>query len=127
MSLSKVYINNTSSFLPNEAVSNEEMEMYLGMINGNPSKSRGIVLRNNGIKQRYYALTKEGKPTHTNAEMTALAVRGLFKDDTTRRGRYGAVQNALVVYNSNLDGRSLIRLLRLFSRLTAGMPQMDSF
>ncbi len=78
MSLNKVYINNTSSFLPNEAVSNDEMENYLGLINGNPSKSRGIVLRNNGIKQRYYALTKDGKPTHTNAQMTALAVRALF-------------------------------------------------
>lgn len=80
MSLNKVYINNTSSFLPGEAVSNDEMETYLGMINGNPSKSRGIVLRNNGIKQRFYALTKEGKPTHTNAQMTALAVRALFQD-----------------------------------------------
>jgi 3-oxoacyl-[acyl-carrier-protein] synthase III len=81
MSLNKVYINNTSSFLPGEAVSNDEMETYLGMINNNPSKSKGIVLRNNGIKQRYYALTKEGKPTHTNAQMTALAVRELFKDN----------------------------------------------
>ncbi len=80
MSLNKVYINNTSSFLPGEAISNDEMETYLGMINKNPSKSRGIVLRNNGIKQRFYALTKEGKPTHTNAQMTALAVRELFKE-----------------------------------------------
>ena len=84
MSLNKVYINNTSSFLPNEAVSNDEMETYLGMINNNPSKSRGIVLRNNGIKQRYYALTKGGKPTHSNAEMTALAVRALFNNDASR-------------------------------------------
>lgn len=80
MSLNKVYINNTSSFLPGEAVSNDDMETYLGLINNNPSKSKGIVLRNNGIKQRYYALTKEGKPTHTNAQMTALAVRALFED-----------------------------------------------
>src|SRR4051794_23809558 len=84
MSLNKVYINNTSSFLPNEAVPNEEMETYLGMINNSPSKSRAIVLRNNGIKQRYYALTKEGKPTHTNAQMTALAVRALFKNGSTK-------------------------------------------
>lgn len=81
MSLNKVYINNTSSFLPNEPVSNDEMESYLGLINNNPSKSRAIVLRNNGIKNRYYALTKEGKPTHTNAQMTALAVRKLFAED----------------------------------------------
>jgi len=81
MSLNKVYINNTSSYLPNQAVSNDEMETYLGMINNNPSKSKAIVLRNNGIKQRYYALDRNQKPTHTNAEMNALAVRALFAND----------------------------------------------
>ena len=81
MPLNEVYIINTSTFLPNAPVSNDEMETYLGFINEKPSKSRKIVLRNNGIKTRYYALTKEGKGTHTNAQMTALAVRELFKDD----------------------------------------------
>jgi len=38
-------------------------------------------LRRNGIKERYYAITKEGKSTHTNAEMTALAVKELFSDN----------------------------------------------
>jgi 3-oxoacyl-[acyl-carrier-protein] synthase-3 len=78
MALSEVYITNTSAFLPNDPVSNDEMESYLGFIDDKPSKSRKIVLRNNGIKTRYYALTREGKPTHTNAQMTALAVRSLF-------------------------------------------------
>jgi 3-oxoacyl-[acyl-carrier-protein] synthase-3 len=81
MSFKEVYITRTASFFPNDPVSNEEMEEYLGYINKNPSKSKRIVLRNNGIKRRYYALTKEGKMTHTNAEMTALAVRELFKND----------------------------------------------
>ncbi len=78
MSLKQVYITNTSVFLPNDPVSNDDMELYLGYINEKPSKSRKIVLRNNGINTRYYALTKEGKPTHTNAQMTALAVKSLF-------------------------------------------------
>src|SRR5258706_2908507 len=78
MPFSEVYIINTSIFLPNEPVSNDDMELYLGFINGKPSKSKEIVLRNNGIKTRYYALTKEGKVTHTNAQMTALAVKALF-------------------------------------------------
>ena len=79
-----VYIINTSIFMPNEAVSSDDMELYLGYINGKPSKSKKIVLRNNGIKTRYYALTKEGKATHTNAQMTALAVRALFDNDPAR-------------------------------------------
>src|ERR1700730_7764427 len=81
MSFKEVYITRTTSFFPNDPVSNDEMEDYLGYINKNPSKSKRIVLRNNGIKRRYYALTKEGKITHSNAKMTALAVRELFKQD----------------------------------------------
>jgi 3-oxoacyl-[acyl-carrier-protein] synthase III len=80
MSFREVYITKTANFLPNEPVSNDAMEEYLGMINSKPSKSRRIVLRNNGIKRRFYAISKEGKATHTNAQMTALAVKELFKN-----------------------------------------------
>jgi 3-oxoacyl-[acyl-carrier-protein] synthase-3 len=81
MSANQVYINSTSKFFPNNPVSNDEMEEYLGYIDGRPSKSKKIILRNNGITNRYYALDKNGKSTHTNAQMTALAVRELFKND----------------------------------------------
>ncbi|MES2277008.1 MAG: beta-ketoacyl-ACP synthase III [Bacteroidota bacterium] len=84
MSLHQVYINSTSAYFPNEPVANDEMEEYLGYINGKPSKSKKIVLRNNAITNRYYALAKGGKATHTNAQMTALAVRGLFDNDANR-------------------------------------------
>lgn len=79
MSFNQVYINTTSAFLPNEPVASDDMELYLGYIDNKPSKSKKIVLRNNGIKTRYYALDKNKKATHTNAQMTALAVRELFK------------------------------------------------
>jgi 3-oxoacyl-[acyl-carrier-protein] synthase III len=81
MSLSQVYITKTAHFLPNEPVSNEEMETYLGYLDGKTSKSKNIVLRNNGIKRRFYALTKEGKTTHTNADLTSFAIKNLFKSD----------------------------------------------
>src|ERR1700760_1608390 len=80
MSDTKVYINRTSHYFPNEPVSNDEMEQYLGYINNKPSKSKKIVLRNNGITNRYYALDKNHKSTHSNAEMTANAVRALFEN-----------------------------------------------
>jgi len=80
MSFNEVYITNTSSFFPNDAVSNDEMEEYLGYINDSPSRSKAIVLRNNGIKRRFYALKKDGTSTHTNAQMTSLAVNALFKN-----------------------------------------------
>ena len=81
MELKEVYITKTATYFPNEPVSNEEMEEFLGLINKNPSKSKRIVLRNNGIKRRFYALTREGKSTHTNAEMTAQAIRTMLDND----------------------------------------------
>ena len=81
MSFKEVYINRAASFFPNGPVSNDEMESYLGLINGKPSKARAIVLRNNGIKRRFYALEKGGKTTHTNAQMASLAIRELFKNN----------------------------------------------
>jgi 3-oxoacyl-[acyl-carrier-protein] synthase-3 len=82
--LNQVYINSTSAYFPNQPVANDEMEEYLGYINGKPSKSKKIVLRNNAIVNRYYALDKQGKATHTNAQMTSLAVRALFNNDAAK-------------------------------------------
>lgn len=81
MHFNNVYITDTSIFMPNDPVPSDQMETYLGYINDKPSKSRMLVLRNNGIQTRYYALTKDGKSTHTNAQMTALAIKGLFVND----------------------------------------------
>ena len=73
-----VFLTRTASFLPLEPVGNEEMEAVLGMVGGKPSKARRIVLRNNGILHRYYALDRvTGQPVMTNAQMAAAAVRAL--------------------------------------------------
>jgi len=69
-----------ASFLPNEPVSNEEMESILGLINNQSSKAKALILRNNQIKKRFYALDKSGNTTHTNAELTKLAVEKLFDE-----------------------------------------------
>ncbi|MEA1851004.1 MULTISPECIES: beta-ketoacyl-ACP synthase III [Chryseobacterium] len=79
--MNDVFITKASTYLPNEPVSNDEMETYLGYINDKPSKARALILRNNKITTRYYALDKEGKPTHTNAQITAKAVEGLFDEN----------------------------------------------
>ncbi len=76
-----VYITRLSKFLPNNPVSNEEIEDFVGLINGLPSKAKNLILRNNQIKNRYYALDKKGKSTHTNTEITKLAIDNLFDKD----------------------------------------------
>jgi 3-oxoacyl-[acyl-carrier-protein] synthase-3 len=73
--MKNVYINKMSRFLPNNPVSIDEMEDYLGYIKGVKSKAKALILRNNGIKTRYYALDKEGNFTHTNAELVYEAIK----------------------------------------------------
>ena len=76
-----VYITQTSSVLPNEAVTNDEIENVLGMVHGKPSRVKRIVLKQNGIKERYYVLDpKTSQPLFTNAELTANAVKKLFSN-----------------------------------------------
>lgn len=78
-----VYITKAAKFLPNEAIPNDEMEEYLGLINETASKARRLILRNNKIVSRYYALDKNGKSTHNNAELTKNAIQGLFDENFT--------------------------------------------
>lgn len=73
-----VFINRIAKFLPGNPVSNDEMEQYLGFVGGDlKSKSKPVVLRNNKILNRYYALDKSGKSTYSNTEMTVEAIKGL--------------------------------------------------
>lgn len=77
-----VYINDIKSFLPNKGVSNEQMEVILGQVGSRPSRSRKMILRSNKIIKRYYAIDqKTGKITHSNAQLTAVAIRKLNNDN----------------------------------------------
>ena len=62
-----VYITKVASYLPNNPIENDQMESFIGFIGGKPSRVRSIVLRQNGIKTRYYGIDKSQKMTHTNA------------------------------------------------------------
>jgi 3-oxoacyl-[acyl-carrier-protein] synthase-3 len=76
--LVSVYINDVSAFLPNEPVGNEEIEDVLGKVHGNRSRIKSMVLKNNGIQKRYYAIDrKTGKLNYTNAQLTAEAIKRL--------------------------------------------------
>jgi len=76
-----VYINKIAAFLPNEPVDNENIEKVLGQVGERPSRAKRIILRSNKILTRYYAIDPvTGKATHTNAELTANAIRLLEAD-----------------------------------------------
>ncbi|MGE0115916.1 MAG: beta-ketoacyl-ACP synthase III [Steroidobacteraceae bacterium] len=73
-----VYITGTASFLPNAPVANDQMERILGQLGDKPSRARPTVLRSNGIQTRHYCIDPVTlEPTHSNASLTAAAVRQL--------------------------------------------------
>jgi 3-oxoacyl-[acyl-carrier-protein] synthase-3 len=74
----EVYINDLAAFLPNKPVDNDRIEDVLGKINNIPSRVKRIVLKNNKIATRYYAIDPlTGQLTHTNAQLAAEAIRRL--------------------------------------------------
>ena len=77
--MNHVYINAIGVFLPNDPISNDEMEDYLGKVNGVSSSAKNRVLKQNGIKSRYYALTKNQETTHSNATLAALATENALQ------------------------------------------------
>lgn len=72
--MTEVYITSSGAFLPNEPISNDSMEDFLGRVNGKDSSVKDRILKQNGIKQRYYALDKNQESTHTNAQLAINAI-----------------------------------------------------
>lgn len=83
--MKNVYITRVSKYLPNKPISNDEMEDKLGTVDGKTSKGRRIVLRNNQIKTRYYAIDENGNTTHNNAQLTAEAIESLCDESFPKK------------------------------------------
>lgn len=82
--MNEVYITSTGAFLPNEPISNEEMESYLGCINGKKSRAKDRILKQNGIKTRYYAINKNQETTHSNAQLAVHAIEDALQKSSLR-------------------------------------------
>ena len=72
--MKEVYITSAGIFLPNQAVSNDEMEDYLGRLYGKDSSLKSRILKQNGITKRYYAINKKQETTHSNAQLATHAI-----------------------------------------------------
>src|SRR5512140_937680 len=74
----EVYINDVAAYLPNDSVDNDHIEAIVGRIHSLPSRIKRRILNNNKIERRHYAIDPAtGALTHTNAELTAEAIRRL--------------------------------------------------
>lgn len=74
---SHVYITDTSSFMPGEAVNNQEMDAYIGSINRMSGRIKTRILAENGIQLRHYAIDENGQSMHSVTSMGAKVVAAL--------------------------------------------------
>ena len=70
-----VFLTAAGAFLPGPPIPNSEMLDYIGEIDARSTKLGRLVLRQNRIRTRHYAITPAGKVAHSNAAMAAAAVR----------------------------------------------------
>jgi 3-oxoacyl-[acyl-carrier-protein] synthase-3 len=68
------FITQTGSFLPGEPVGNEDIETFLGAIEGE-AEVKQKVLQMNGIQRRFYAQDAQQQATHDVYELGSLAVQ----------------------------------------------------
>jgi 3-oxoacyl-[acyl-carrier-protein] synthase III len=74
-----VYITSIGAFLPGDPVTNEDMERHLGQLGSKTSRVKERVLRDNGIKTRYYSVDREQNTRFTNAQMAKNAIDAALK------------------------------------------------
>ncbi len=54
-----VYMTSLGKYLPGDPIPSEEIEQYIGSVGSQTSPLRERVVRNSGIKTRYYAIDKQ--------------------------------------------------------------------
>src|SRR4051794_18912207 len=69
------YITGLGTFLPGDPIPSNQMEEYIGTLGPGWDELRDKVVRNSGIKTRHYAIDTKQRTLHTNATMSARAVR----------------------------------------------------
>lgn len=70
-----VFLTAAGAYLPGEPVPNNEIIGRIGAMTDRSERLGRLVLRQNKIRTRHYALNENGQPTHTNAQMAAAALR----------------------------------------------------
>lgn len=104
MAVNDVYITSLGTFFPGPPITNDEMESYLGYVGGKPSRYRALVLRQNRIKTRHYAIATDGRALHSNAEMAAAAILDAVSRSEVLRSDIGYLATSTTIGDFLLPG-----------------------
>ncbi len=76
----EVYLTGFGIFLPGSPIKNEDIDNYLGVVSPELEKLKKVVLRSNGIKERFYALDSDGNPTHLSEDLAVSSAIAAITD-----------------------------------------------
>src|ERR1700733_11923250 len=109
------YITSSGTHLPGPPVTNDEMESYLGAVNGKESRLRKRILKSNGITSRHYALDRQQRSTHQNSELAANAASECLRKSPIDQSRVDMLAVATTQGDLPLPGMASIvqAILRL--------------
>ncbi len=91
-----VYITGVGHYLPGAKVNNEEMDQFVGLINTQSQRIKRRILAENGIQTRHYAITPEGQPKMSMAEMASESVRLALKEADVPLEKVGVLATGTV-------------------------------
>ena len=74
------YLTSTGAFLPGPPIDNTEIENYLGLVEGRPSRLKARILKANRIRTRHYVIDRAQQTTHSNVEMAVSAAKQCMDD-----------------------------------------------
>lgn len=114
-----VYINSLGLFLPGAPVGNDDMEDHIGRIGGASSRYKSIVLRQNRIKTRHYAVDRSGTPQFTSADMAVRAARDAVEKSET------SLRDITYLATSSTLGDVLVPGLASHVHAGLGMPPIE--
>lgn len=96
----QAFITTTGSYLPGPPVANDDIERHIGVVSPLASRLGRLVLRQNRIRTRHYAVDAEGRTDTTVARMAADAARDLL----SRAEIPGSAVTHLVTATTQADG-----------------------
>lgn len=76
----RAYLTGFGRYLPGEPIDNDGIVSRLGGDDAVTERIRRLILEQNGIKQRHYALDEHGEPTELNEELAVKALQAALDD-----------------------------------------------
>lgn len=80
MTYKSVYLIGSGSFFPGEPIDNDNIDKFIKPVNTKSDKMKRMILKDNGIKSRHYAINEEGETVYSLAQMGAKSITASLED-----------------------------------------------